>query len=275
MQQKIIKNKATAFLVTYYLFIIFWWIVLFSLGSINTLNNYLFAFLFSFIPFMGSIFGIINSRHWGFLKSAIGKSTFFISLGLLTWSIGQIIFSYYNLFLNVAIPYPSLADASFILSWPLWGIGIFFLSKATGAKYGLKLSSGKYLLLFIPLLVIIFSYYLLVVVARGGQFDFTDSSILKIFFDLFYPVTDVIILTLSTVIYGLSYNYLGGKYKIAIYIILFGFVINYFADFFFSYTTTLGTFFSGNWVDLLFSTALFLLSYGVAGLDPRLLSKKL
>ena len=39
----------------------------------------------------------------------------------------------------------------------------------------------------------------------------------------------------------------------------------FFADFIFSYTTTVGTFYNGNFGDLIFTVGLFLLSYGVLG----------
>ena len=266
----IIKNRTTVFLAIYYFFIAIWWLVLLELGSINNVSNYFFAFFSSLVPFTGGIFGIINSRRWGFLKSIIGKSTFFISLGLITWAIGQIIFSYYNLFLNVEIPYPSLADASFILSWPLWGIGIFFLLQATGVKYGLREKIGKVLLLILPILVIVASYYLLVVIAKQGLFEFSGWSP-KTFFDLAYPIGDVVILTMTTIVLGLSYKLFGGELRVPIYIILLGFIVNYFADFSFSYTTTLQTFYSGNWVDFLFTTAMFFISLGLSMLSPHFL----
>jgi len=268
------ENNRIKILVIYYIVIVLWWLLLFFLGSENNLNNYLFVFFYGVIPFMGGIFGIINSKKWGFLKSAIGKSMLFISLGLISWAIGESIWSFYNIFLNVEVPYPSLADAGYILSWPLWGIGMYYLSKATGAKYGLRSSVGKSLLLIIPIIVTIASYYLLVVVARGGVLTESLGDYLKLFFDLAYPVGDVIILTVALLIFGLSFKYLGGKFKTSIYLIIMGFIINYLADFSFSYTTTLETYFSGNWVDLLFTTALFILSLGVCLFDPATLNKK-
>ncbi len=83
---------------------------------------------------------------------------------------------------------------------------------------------------------------------------------------------DRLILSLSAMLYSLSYNYLGGKFKKVIYIILAGFILNYIADFSFSYTTTLGTFYTASWVDLLFTLAMFSLCLGVTMLDPGILN---
>ncbi len=200
----------------------------------------------------------------------MGKSIFFLSGGLLTWGIGTLIFAYYNLVQAVAVPYPSLADVSYIVSWPLWCMGIFYLSKATGAKFGLRSRFGKYILFLIPIIAIVISYYLLVVVARGGVLSSFDGY-LKLFFDLAYPIGDVLILTIAVLVFGLSYSYFGGKYKIGIYMVLFGFIVNYFADFFFSYTTSLERYYVANWVDLIFTVAMFALSFGISKLDPKIL----
>src|SRR5947209_2687677 len=96
----------------------------------HTFFGYIFAFLYTFIPFLGGILGLRKAEAWGLFKSSMGKSVFFLSLGLLTWALGEFIWSYYNFFLNAQVPYPSWADASFILSWPLWTIGIIFLGRA-------------------------------------------------------------------------------------------------------------------------------------------------
>ena len=249
---------------------------LFFQGITTSLANDLYGVLFlGFIPVLGGVNGLMISKHWGSFKSAVGRAVIFLSLGLIAWGLGTFIFSgVYNFLLHIEVPYPSFADVGYILALPLWAIGVIQLSRATGAKYGLRSSGGKIILLVIPAAIIAISYYLLIVVAREGAFTFSDSSSLpKVFFDLAYPIGDVLILTLATLIYGLSYNYFGGIYKKAIYIILFGFVILYFADFLFSYTTTLEIWYPADWVDLLFTTAMLALSIGVNMLDPAKMQK--
>ncbi|MBI2610417.1 hypothetical protein HYW60_00560 [Candidatus Kaiserbacteria bacterium] len=245
-------------------------IVLFF-GLRGTLWSDLYGVLFlGFIPVFGGIHGITLAKAWGGFQSAVGRGIMLLSLGLISWGIGTYIFSgVYNFILSVEVPYPSLADVGYILALPLWAAAMIQLSRATGAKYGLRKGSGKIALLAIPTVVILISYYLLVVVARGGAIPTSDEGLLKLFFDLAYPIGDVVILTLATLVYGLSYSYFGGMYKKAIYTILFGFVLMYVADFSFSYTTTLETWYPGDWVDLLFTTAVLTLALGVAMLDPR------
>jgi len=257
------------FLALLYIFFIGWFVKLWINGQTEDIEN-LWTNFYGIIPILGGVYGLAVARHWGGLKSAVGRATIFLSLGLITWGIGIAIWIFYNLVLNVEVPYPSWADAAFIVSWPLWGIGSIYLSRATGAKFGLKNKGGKVILLIVPVIIIALSYYFLVSVARGGTLvDFSSESFLKIFFDLAYPIGDVVILTLATLIYGLSYKYFGGKYRYAIYLILLAFVFNYLADFTFSYTTTVETYYNGSLADVLFTTTMFIFSLGIALLDIR------
>lgn len=223
------------------------------------------------IPLLGGLFGLKNALNWGGLKSVLGRASLGISLGLLTWAGGMVIWNYYLFFTEVEVPYPSLADAIFILSWPLWTYGLLQLSKAIGVRFGWKNLSTKKTLIIISGIVILISTYLLFGVARNWSvsFETVDS---KLFFDLFYPVGSIVISTLVLLIYWLSKNFLGGIYKSSILVLFFGFLLNYAADFTFSYTTTKETYFNGHFVDFLFTLAMFTLALGLSMLNSRILS---
>ncbi|MBI2330494.1 hypothetical protein HYU94_03810 [Candidatus Daviesbacteria bacterium] len=256
-------TKASKMLLAGYLILAVWWSVLYFSGIKETFQNHLYQVGLGLIPLIGGIMGMLNSRKWGFLTSDVGKATFFISAGLTAWGIGQMFWSlYYNILLKIEIPYPSLADVGYVSALPLWTYGIIKLSKATGARASIKKLSGKLLLFVIPILAIISSYYLLIVIARQGVIDFNEGG-LKLFFDLAYPLGDLIILTLALLIYGLSFNYLGGRFKLPIITVIGGFILMYFTDFTFSYVTTLETYFNGHWVDLMFPSALMLVAFGI------------
>lgn len=250
-----------------YLFFLGWFLKLYLLSQTDGTENLLTNF-YGLIPLLGGIYGLFISRLWGGMKSSVGRGIVFLSLGLITWGIGISIWIYYNFILQVEVPYPSWADAAFILSWPLWGIGMVSLSKATGARFGMQKTTGKLFLLLAPVIVIIFSYYFLVTIARGGSFEIADN-LFTVFFDLAYPIGDVVILTLATLIYGLSYRYFGGRYRYAIYLILFAFILNYLADFTFSYTTTTESYYNGSLADVLFASTMYVFSVGLAFFDTR------
>lgn len=252
----------------YGLALMIYWVILSGTDLQTDFWNYFYSFSFSLIPLFGGILGLSLSKPWGFLDSAIGRAIFYISAGSLSWGLGSMFWSYYNFFMNDPMPYPSLADVGFVLALPFWCLGIFNLSKATGAKFGLKYIKGRIFFGIVPLLIVGFSYYFLVVVARGGVLTQAFNDYTKLFFDLAYPLGDVIILTLAVVIFGLSFKYFGGVYRYSIYALLMGFAVMYAADFIFSYTTTNETFYNGNFGDLVFTVALFLITFGVFGFVP-------
>lgn len=261
MRLNIFQKACLAF----YGFLVVFWIVLFFLGSKDGIYNYLYSFLFGLIPLVGGFIAMLNSRLWGGLKSAVGKAVFFIGLGLLLWGIGETIWSYYNFFLNEPAPYPSLADIGFAPSIFFYGLGAVYLSRATGAKYGLRNPIAKIFVVIAPIILLVISYYLFIVIARGGVIIPEGDSLLKSIFDIVYPLGDFLGLTISVLVSGLSFKYFGGRFLLDIFSILAGLAVMTFADAIFSYTTTVGTYYNANFGDLMLTTGLFLLTFGVLG----------
>lgn len=265
------RNSLQIVLILYFIFTTIWWVSIQYRGLVDTNENYYYGIVYGLIPFLGGIFGILNAKKWS-LESYIGKSLLFLSLGLFTWSMGNLFYGYYNLFLSIEVPYPSLADFVYILSWPFWTIGLVYMLKVLAIKSRLKVFSGRFLFLSIPLLVFAASYYLLFLKAREGTFVFSDD-VLKLFFDISYPAGDVVVLTLTLLIYALSVNYLGGLYKRSILIVLFALAINYFGDFIYAYMTTIGSFYVAGPVDYIYTVVMFLFSFGVSRITPSLLKE--
>jgi hypothetical protein len=233
--------------------------------------NLLYSFGINTLAFIGGVFGVMVSKKWGGLQSILGKGILFMSLGLVSWgAVGGYIWSYYNFVLQQGVPYPSFSDVGFIAAVPLWALGMFYLARATGVKYGLRDVAGKMYLYLFPLVIFAVSYYFLVNVARGGSVSDGGGSI-KVFFDFAYPIGDVVIITIALLIYGLTMKLLGGLYKWPVRITLLGFVVMFFADMAFSYSTTVETYYNGNYADLLFTVALFLMSFGITHFDTMAL----
>jgi hypothetical protein len=74
------------------------------------------------------------------------------------------------------------------------------------------------------------SYYVLVVVARGGVLVPEGETMLKYILDIAYPLGSFLALTISAIVSGLSFKYLGGRYLYDIYSILLGLAVMTFAD---------------------------------------------
>jgi hypothetical protein len=250
-----------------------WWAALFFTGTKEETINYIWQVGMGLCALLYATLGIITAAKWNWLKSGVGKGIFFISLALLCWSIGQLGWSYF-LFAepNVQAPQSHLLDIIDFAAIPLWFAGILMLSKATGARYGLKKLNGQILVFLVSVIMILLSYYFLVEVARGGS-SYFDQPFWKAFFDLGYSIGDAIIATVSIAIFALSWKMLGGRFKLPITIILGGFILLYFADFSFSYFDGKNEYYNGDVVDLLFMLAVTTLGIGVNMLDPTHLRK--
>ncbi|MDB4978971.1 MAG: multi-sensor signal transduction histidine kinase [Candidatus Peribacteria bacterium] len=249
----------------FFFMICIYWFLLFVTQTTGGFLNYLYSFLFGLIPLFSSIPILCNVKKWGGLKSSIGRGIFCMGLSLLLWGCGSMIWSYYNFILNISIPYPSSADIGFAPSTTLYGLGVIFLSDATGARFGLKNIYAKIFAMVTPIITLIISYYFLVTIARGGVFIQPSQSAIKTFLDIQGPVGDTLALMIVILVSGLSIRHMGNKYALEIMTMLIGLFVFIIADGIYAYTTTIGTFYNGNFGDLIYTVGIFLLSFGVLG----------
>lgn len=251
------------------------WAWIHSTGLTDGFYNYLFSFLFGLIPLFGGIAAMVLSKVWGGTKSAVGKAVLFIGLGVFLWGCGESIWSYYNFFAGVPAPYPSIADIGFAPSIFFYGIGAIYLARATGAKYALRHPWAKWIAFIAFVAVTLLAYYVLVIVARGGVLVPEGETMLKAFLDVVYPLGDLLAAVIAVIISGLSFPYLGGRYRLDIYFILAGLAVMFVADVIFSYTTTVGTYYNADIGDLILSLGTFALTFGVLGFTrPQLGAKE-
>lgn len=241
------------------------WAWIHLMGLTGGFYNYLYSFAFGLIPFFGGIGALYLSRVWGGFTSAVGKAVFFVGLGIFLWGCGESIWSYYNFFEGVPAPYPSLADIGFAPSIFFYGLGAFYLAKATGARFALRHPQAKWFVALAVVAVSALSYYVLILAARGGVVVPTGETVLKAVLDIAYPLGDFVGLMIAVIISGLSFPYLGGRYRGAVYAILAGLAVMFVADSLFSYATTVGTYYNADLGDFILSLGTFLLTFGVLG----------
>ncbi len=258
-------NTAQKITVWYMAGLFVFWLVLHFTNTTAGYYNYLFSFLMSLLPLAGGFIAMRRAGKWKGAMGFVSRGIFFLGLGIFLWGCGGVIWAYYNFFLGVAAPYPSLADLGYAPSVFFYCVGAVYLARAAGADFGLKRRFAKLFIIVVPVAMFFISYYFLVTVARQGVLVTPGDPWIKTFFDLAYPIGDFISLTLAIVISGLSFEFLMSEYKIAIVAVLLGLATIFAADGMFSYTTTLGTYFNANFCDLLFAVSMFLLTFGVLG----------
>lgn len=264
-------NKSTQLLtIVYLLGIGFWLGHLFSAGYSE---NYGFLIPMTLLPLMGGLYGIGVAQKWGGLHSSLGRALGSISLGVLNWGIGMLAWDYYILFTNVDIPYPSLADFFFVFTYLIfWPYGVYQLYKVIGVNVKLRSMTGKILSVILAVFGIALSYFLLIVVARNSVLDFSVNKF-QLFFDLVYPMSGAIIFNFVAVAFVLSKNFLGGKFKLSILLLFIGFMIEYFADFNFSYANSVGSYFNGHISDVIFFSSLYVLSVALSQMNSKKVSE--
>ncbi|HEY1835534.1 MAG TPA: hypothetical protein VGG13_01810 [Candidatus Saccharimonadales bacterium] len=263
------KLRAIILVLVYAVSTTYWYIL--TLHGLKTSSaNYWYQVFLAIIPLLGALFGFVNSAHWGGLKSQLGRAIFFLSAGLAAWGLGQCYWSYATIRQISQIPYPSWADVGYVTALPFWIAGMLALTSAAGARFSFKkhtTSLGKLLASILAALVVVGGSALVIVGASGG-IDLHHGSISKHLVDLAYPTGDVIIITIAVVSLTLLRNYLGGRYKAAIMIIIVGFILMYVTDSSFAYVINNNTYFNGHLVDFLFSTVMAILSWGIVHLAP-------
>jgi len=257
------QRACTVFL----LLLVIFWAALFFGNIKGTFYNDFYDFLYALIPLFGGALALIGYRKWGGLSTILGKAILLLGFGLFLWGCGGVTYAYYNIFLHVEIPYPSIADIFYAPSVFFYTLGAIYLSRTTGIGIGWKHKIGKMFAIITPFVLLLIAYYVEVVLGRGGQLVSEHGNVLKTFLDIFYPLGDFISLAVSVVVAGLSFRYLGGRYKADIFFILIGLGMMFVADSYFSYTTTVGTAYNGDFGDLVFMIAMYLLTCGLLGFN--------
>lgn len=230
-----------------------------------------FNFMLTLLSITGGCIGIKRMNDWGGYKSQVGKIPLFLSFGFFAWAAGTIIWSYYYLFLDNAIPYPSWADLAYILINPSWIIGIGLLGYITAVRNPLHVKEKIYFF-FIPVCMAIVTYYFIYMLGYGGVN--TEETLLKVILDFYYSGGDIVQLVILMLVSGSTFNYLGERLKLPFIIIVSIIPISYIADILYGYTTSIGIYVNGDITDFLFSCVIFLLSLGVSNLHPKLLEDK-
>ncbi len=252
------KEFVAKIAVSFFVLMTIWWVWIFTSGARETQQNYLFGALYGLMALWGGAWGIVIARKWGSFSSTIGTSIIVLSLGLLAQEFGQLVFSYYNIFLGIEIPYPSIADAGFFGSILLYIYGIFLLARASGIKFSLNTLVNQVQVVLIPLVILALSYSMFI---RGYELDYSDP--LRIFFDFGYPLGEAAYISLAILTYSLSRNLLGGIMRNKILFIVVAFIMQYIAEFNFLFQSSRGTWINGGYGDYLYLFAYFVMTLGL------------
>jgi len=239
-----------------------WWMfVYFILKNESIPANLLWAASYQLMALFGVICGLFISRRWGGFKSIVGRTILFFCIGLLLQVFGQSIFSFYNLFLKIEVPYPSVADVGFFFSIPFYAYAVFLLGKASGSHLSLKSFYKKIEALIIPAIILIASYLIFL---RGYEFDWSNP--LLIFLDFGYPLGQAAYVSIALLVFILSKNLLGGLMRPKVFMVLSALAVQYLADFNFLYQVSNQTWVNGGYGDYIYLVAYFCMTMALVNL---------
>jgi len=149
-------------------------------------------------------FFLRNAALFG-LRSSVGRVWLLLGIGVLTWFIGDLIYSLLEIF-ALDSEYPSPADYSYLIGYPLFIIGIILQISQIKATMEAKFK-GIVVLFIVVFLVVgsVFILYPLAVMPIGDELSAQEK-----FFSLYYPIGDFII---GTLIMILAYRFWGGDFS--------------------------------------------------------------
>lgn len=146
----------------------------------TTIYNYLFGLGQGVLYLIGGVAVLICSFR--LTDQYKKKSLLFFSLGSFAWMIAAFIWGYYNIFSNIELPQPSIADGFFILHPILTAIGCYYFFKSQNQKMTFQDT-------ILPVIVVSFLFFTAIFFITWSTI-IADDSILKIILNLQYPISD-------------------------------------------------------------------------------------
>ena len=247
--------SAKVLLILFIFFTLWWLYMTIFLPKDNPLYAY-YGNYYGVIALWGGIWGLLISRHWGRLKSIMGKALIMLALGLFAQEFGQVAYSYYIFVLKIAIPYPSIGDVGFFGTIPFYICAAFLIGKASGVKFSFKSFTSKLQVVLLPLAILAIVYF---TILKSYPLNFTAP--IETFLNFGYPTGQAIYISLALLTYILTRNLLGGVMKPKILFLIIAFSSQFLADYLFIYFKN--QYYPGSILDYMYVLAYFLMAFAI------------
>lgn len=245
------RKLFTYWILALFFAILSWGIVLQFLPEKTTIWNYLFNFGYSLIYYSAAFIGLMGSMSLG-IKSSAGKALMFLGLAFTSYGIGLVIWTYYNIFLKVEIPSPSIGDIFFlVLFLPLTSIGFWHLINIFKTMVTKQLIMESFGLLILSLVII---YGLAIRPELSNNIPLLNNLV-----NAGYPFVDCILLALSLIALRSG----GGKIHKGLYTVAVGFLAQVVADILYSFRVAHELYWNGDLSDILFAVSGFIICLGM------------
>jgi len=173
--------------------------------------------------------GAAALRHVGRSR----RAWFLISASAFAWSIGEAVWSYYEVGLGRQVPFPSPADAGFLGAVPLAAGGIVLFSAARRRAVVRLATVLDSLIIAGSLLAVSWTTVLKTIYSHGANNLFAQGI------SLAYPISDVVILTMLLLLLS---GRVRARDRVSLSLLAAGLLANLLADSGFAYLTTVNSY---------------------------------
>jgi len=241
-----------------------YWLVI-NLGNYDPESTFVTVFSSTFIvvALLGGIFGLTQAKQWGGFKSLLGKTISFLSLGLILTTLGSLVLSFYFYILESEPSYPSVAEVFYFSGILSYIVGTVFLAKTIRSWKTLKNKPllQKLTLVLLPLIMVGLTF--LIFVDKHGNIEGLSSGV--VITDFAYAISQAIYAIIALAVLLNSSQLFGGVLRKAVMLLLIGLLVQYAADFNYSYQLI-----SETWVNGGYGELLYLLAYAIIGVSIQM-----
>jgi hypothetical protein len=248
------KRLSTALAISLFLFYTLWWLWMFFFLSPETPLRDYFSDTYGILAGLGGLIGIAISRKWDGMKSYVGRSLIFFSLGLLSQFLGQLSYTIQYYIYNMDI-YPSFGEIFFLVSIPFYILAVWYIAKASGSSISLRSLKNRVGAVVLPILLVGISYFLFI---NGTNFG--EQSLVENILSFSYPMGQAIFVSFAALAYYLTLGVSGGLMKKRVSFILFALLFQYIADSAFQYETIKGIYAPADVSEYMFVISYFLMT---------------
>lgn len=188
----------------------------------------------AFLAFAGALYAWLRLR-----TTKEGIVWLLLVIGLLLWLGGETLWLILEA-VTQEVPYPSVADVSWLLAYPVLFCALYLEYKRLDIDLGKK-RFGIFLAVVAACVIMVWALLYPIAVSD-------EVSAVEKFLDIAYPVGDLALLYVALLV---TFMYLGGRLGWAWLLISVGFILYSVADLAFSYLSWEEVYWSGHPVDLL------------------------
>ena len=174
-------------------------------------------------PLLAVILGFRAVKTFGFNKQ--GVPIFFLTLGMASYLIAEIIYIIIDNFLDIPTT-PSVADFFYLIAYPLFFIGL--VKKISSEGVGFSFKKNFFFLLIAVVFVVLFSYF-----SVYSAFD-PEANLWQNLILISYGIGDVILSICCLFIVVITYEYKGGRMSYSWLVLSISFLITLVSDLLFA-----------------------------------------